>query len=1273
MSLKKVAITEIFLMCLAMISFSYLIGATLPQVSATSLIQTGCCVQDTDGGNCINMPGISDTLCADTLLPTTCDQVPECNPGCCYDSSGGSCTLNAPRSTCLANGGDWSNDATCNEPQCQLGCCVIGSQAIPSTTRQCTVLSAEYGFQKDFQQMDASGICEDYAFSNKLGACVSDSGDYSGEKSCVFTEGGNCNDEFHEGKLCTDPELNTVCVKTRETTCVAGKEQVYYLDSCGNRANIYDSSRYGDELYWTDIFEPSGSCSGGASTCGNCDYSTGSICEEKTVTGVQPVDGDYICNDLNCDNGKLHGDSWCVYDYDVNSIAPVGSRSFIATCLEGEIKMGGCADFNQEICIQVNDSTRTQGRCYPNDWRSCLNANGLNTYTKIKNACNQLPQCIMFNDYVGDQAVMRYDGVNFSGFKENVENEVQGAAGDVGKGSNKIIPFCIPRYTPGFQFWNSQTVPTANPTTSSMGNGGSALETNAICSLASFTCVSKMERECTLTSCESWEDKENWECNIDGKHTNVDNADLKRLMAAMNERCRALGSCGTNIGINGQFGFDEGFSLSRVKIDKKGDQKDNQDVSGYNLSQTYLDQINYTSGLIRLGAMTSVPLGVGIAGNSGGTISGNVQGGIITVDQVVGQADYSLDGTVGEYIDLGAMLGGIGIWQLAAGTIGYAASWVAVGAMLGYQLGNLISKNKGWSPQKATQFNNVMAGLGATAGAAIGATSLGSVTTTSVLLSNGAVVVLEAGATIPAGASIVSASTSVSWVPVAGWVIAIAAAIYAIFTAFFDDFAETEYYILQFNCEGWEPALGGDCNTCNTDVRTCSENRCRSIGGNCRYYTALGEPGTCASVAGTWQAIITPWEEPLSEGSSYKNILQGGFEISGSEAAGEVKSWETLTFGIATDKESACKIDITHTDDYTSMTYDMQAFNNTHHFTILSQFGEQGTIPMQEGENNLYIRCMNFAGQINEAEFAVQFELSDEPDLTPPVIRRTDPVNNGYLRYLANSTDLTIFVSEPSECRINQDYDASFPEMQQNMACVTNPSLGVLGEWACHTQLTNLVSNQNTFYIKCLDKPGNPGTTAQRMLSPTFVYQIDKCATGLDITSITPQDGIIRSSTQTEITLRAQTSGCINGGDSHCSYNFGGGNIAFANTNSSIHEQVFNTLGNGTYNIGLNCIDSAGNEATGSTNLTVIVDQTPPRIVRVYADEGTLKIRTDEPARCALTEEEPTEECNLTIPNSQPLSDLNVFNVNPRSTYWIQCEDEFTNKDFFCQEVRIFN
>ncbi|RMD65624.1 hypothetical protein D6817_05675, partial [Candidatus Pacearchaeota archaeon] len=126
---------------------------------------------------------------------------------------------------------------------------------------------------------------------------------------------------FYPGVLCTNEELGTNCVPTKETTCLPGKTEVYFVDSCGNPANIYDASKLRNKEYWGFVKDKQKSCNPNSAninskTCGNCNYALGSICREATEDTGTPRYGDFICANLNCvdENGKerRHGESWCV-------------------------------------------------------------------------------------------------------------------------------------------------------------------------------------------------------------------------------------------------------------------------------------------------------------------------------------------------------------------------------------------------------------------------------------------------------------------------------------------------------------------------------------------------------------------------------------------------------------------------------------------------------------------------------------------------------------------------------------------------------------------------------------------------------------------------------------------------------------------------------------------------------------------------------------------------------------------------------------------------
>ena len=66
------------------------------------------------------------------------------------------------------------------------------------------------------------------------------------EKSdCSFVTRGECEqigslNNFHEGVLCSNEELNTNCERQSYSSCAEGLDGIYWFDSCGNRENIYD-------------------------------------------------------------------------------------------------------------------------------------------------------------------------------------------------------------------------------------------------------------------------------------------------------------------------------------------------------------------------------------------------------------------------------------------------------------------------------------------------------------------------------------------------------------------------------------------------------------------------------------------------------------------------------------------------------------------------------------------------------------------------------------------------------------------------------------------------------------------------------------------------------------------------------------------------------------------------------------------------------------------------------------------------------------------------
>jgi hypothetical protein len=277
---------------------------------------------------------------------------------------------------------------------------------------------------------------------------------------------------------------------------VEGRDEVFFVDSCGNLANIYDYSRIKDKTYWEKVVPFSDSCNpsksnADSSTCGNCDYFLGSTCKEfKRSEDTKPAIGNYICKDLSCIyEGKTyqHGETWCAKSKGTSQIVIgkeklpdnakeniPGSKYFRLVCYNGEVSVEPCAEYRQEVCIQSEVNGFKTAGCRVNKWQDC------------------------------------------SAQKEKADCENEDRRDCVWVGEK-----CVPKYAPGFDFWNPE------------GDGSSSCATaNAECTV---TYEKKLGGEKTCVSgCECI--SSSWESN-------------------MNKVCSAIGDCGSKVNYIGILGF----------------------------------------------------------------------------------------------------------------------------------------------------------------------------------------------------------------------------------------------------------------------------------------------------------------------------------------------------------------------------------------------------------------------------------------------------------------------------------------------------------------------------------------------------------------------------------------------------------------------------------------------------------------------------------------------------------------------------------------------
>ncbi len=423
-----------------------------------------------------------------------CNDVPECTGTCVNSIEGGSnlgiCSENTPKVQCDESGGTWSQMEVEEINACKEICCFVGKDTYYISNARCTALSLEYGVEVKMREVASRDACLEQQTNIKEGACVIST---PTERACVMSTNIDCtnaninkyadqlkvespttpNVRFYDGLLCTASMGGmgiSDCTKSQDTECYENK--VYYRDTCGNLANVYDSNKYNNADYWNyimDAYDPEEVCTvtSGSNTCGNCEPTENTVCRDyREVSGAtRPANNanGLMCGDLSCwydsngDNRRgtneiyKHGESWCAEspgtllinrNLTTGEIDPAilaklentskynipGSRYYKLICSFGEVLVEECGDYRSSICMQgVNDySGRKEASCVFNPWTICLNTM---TRTQCEEKSGSL--CKWVPGY-------RWDGETA---EEEDRKELQGS--------------CVPVFAPGFDFWKA--------------------------------------------------------------------------------------------------------------------------------------------------------------------------------------------------------------------------------------------------------------------------------------------------------------------------------------------------------------------------------------------------------------------------------------------------------------------------------------------------------------------------------------------------------------------------------------------------------------------------------------------------------------------------------------------------------------------------------------------------------------------------------------------------------------------------------------------------
>ena len=321
------------------------------------------------------------------------------------------------------------------------------------------------------------------------------------------------------------------------------------------------------------------------------------------------------------------------------------------------------------------------------------------------------------------------------------------------------------------------------------------------------------------------------------------------------------------------------------------------------------------------------------------------------------------------------------------------------------------------------------------------------------------------------------------------------------------------------------------------------------------------------------------------------------------------------------------------------------------------------------GRFTMYVRCEDANGNANTANFVFNFCVDKGPDTTPPLIVSTSILNNMPISFNQSSVALQVYVNEPSECkwsRVDQIYD----DMENQMTCSTGVfELNAQGLYQCSTTLTGLRDRvDNDFYFRCKDQPHlkNTENESKRNVNRESYKFTLKGTEPLVIDSVKPNSTTIKDSTDViKVKLEAKTSAGYNEGEAICYFSDTGEEdsyVEFFNTGTFEHSQeLFLTAGNYNYNV--RCVDLGGNTDSAISSFTVETDTIAPTVVRVFRQENSLKVITNEKAPCVYG----NFGCDYLFKDGTNMT--KAVNGTEHSTAWntnkifyIKCSDEFGNQ-----------
>jgi len=526
------------------------------------------------------------------------------------------------------------------------------------------------------------------------------------------------------------------------------------------------------------------------------------------------------------------------------------------------------------------------------------------------------------------------------------------------------------------------------------------------------------------------------------------------------------------------------------------------------------------------------------------------------------------------------------------------------------------------------------------------------------------------------GLTLGGVAAMVGWNP-AGWIIGFIAFLIGLVGQILKLFGvgEITEVDIKFTCLPWKPPIGGeDCSQCNKDsLKPCTEYRCKSLGAACELLDIDVENPPCTYEYS--DDLIAPVISFLEAGEyrgfpEIEGTIEKGVQIKTRDNKC-IEGFTTVDFSLETDEYSECKYDYDSTSNYENMADNYPSDKNGHNWKIHNFSIKIPPLDNPDvsatGEYDIYVRCQdrngNSHGVVNE--YIVRFCIGDIPDLTAPAIEKTEPENQGFLKYEGvTDNPLKIYLSEPAECRYDVVEGKSYETMSNTFESCDDYTEEPKLEYSCSTFFTTEVGEDFEIYIKCND-------TSENINSKDYPYILYTTKSELSITSISPVSGtIIRG--PVSIDLEITTSGGINNGVSTCKYQFEdcANCWDYFPEETAEHKYTFKNLPEGDYNIEITCWDEIGNSANAQTEFKVEIDKIPPNVTRAYYKNGKLNLITNEVAECYYD----FEICKFTINNETRKFDSTIAGYSTEhnadwitgQTYHIKCRDIWGNSNTDC-------